>query len=214
MDLSPKNSMVGIPDLRHRLRQLRWFIKAFRSNAELVENHFGVRYAIDEKALHMAFFNWIDAIEAQDHAAKLDRADYIVFLGGLALASLITAEPVTATGRSAPMVADPTNADLLGFWPEGFLYTNFCICAIAAVQEQEGEQPANLQQAASELRTWWSFRENTMENPSMAVPFLDRFLGSEPNWQFPASARQRLAIRKAIEVEDKARLQGQASKDA
>lgn len=119
----------------------------------------------------------------------------------MALASLIKAAPATALPHIASTETDPINDSLVGFWPEGFLYTNFCICAIAAVQEQEGVRRVDLQQAASELRTWWSFRENTMEDPSMAVAFLDRFLGAEPNWQFPASARQRKAVINAIAKE-------------
>ena len=200
MDLTPKNDMVMIPDLRHRLRQLRWFTKAFRSNADLIAAHFGIRYQIDEKGLHQAFFNWIDLVEAQDGSARLDRADYIVFTGGLALASLIEAKPTKAIATLAKADTDAATLDIIRFWPEGFLYTNFCICAIAAVREQEGEMPAHLQSAASDLRTWWSFRENTADDAVLAVPFLDRFLGGEPNWQFPASARQRMAIRQAIDV--------------
>lgn len=205
LDLSPKTSMMQMPDLRHRLRQLRGFSRAFRNNAELIERHFGVRYHIDEKSLHAAFFNWIDALDAQGETAKLDRADYIVFCGGLALAELVRANPATIAdlpartgGDSDGESIDRANAEIVGFWPEGFLYTNFCICSIAAVQEQESAPSLNLEKAASDLRTWWSFRENATEDPAAAIPFLDSFFGLSPNWQYPMVARERQAIRKAI----------------
>ena len=89
-------------------------------------------------------------------------------------------------------------ADSVAFWPEGFLYTNFCVSAIAAVYEQEfGEAPA-IDKCADDLRTWWSYRENASEMPAYAVAFLDRFLGGEPNWLLPDDPHSRPAIVEAL----------------
>jgi hypothetical protein len=89
-------------------------------------------------------------------------------------------------------------AEIVRFWPEGFLYTNYCVSAIAAIHEQEfGSAPA-IDACADDLRTWWSYRENATEMPSYAIAFLDRFLGSEPNWILPDSARSRQAMRDAL----------------
>ena len=76
-------------------------------------------------------------------------------------------------------------AEIVEFWPEGFLYTNFCVSAISAVYEQEFGETLAIDKCADDLRTWWSYRENAAEMPSYAVAFLDRFLGAEPNWLLP-----------------------------
>ena len=97
-------------------------------------------------------------------------------------------------------------ADIVDFWPEGFLYTNFCVSAISAVYEQEfGEAPA-IDKCADDLRTWWSYRENVSEMPAYAVAFLDRFLGAEPNWLLPDDPRSRPAMAEALEAPTEPRL--------
>lgn len=199
MDLTPKDKLSSIPDLRHRLRQLRWFSKAFRNNAELVEAHFGFTYRVDEKLLNQVFFDWLAAIDAQDDSAAVDRADYIVFVAGLALRELIRTKPaVMVSDAGAGPVDDQATLEIARFWPEGFLFTNFCVCAIAAVHEQEFGVSRDLEKAASDLRVWWSYRENAAEDPSISIAFLDQFVGLEPNWLFPAMAQERAAIKKAL----------------
>ncbi|ERM00379.1 hypothetical protein Q644_04975 [Brucella intermedia 229E] len=105
------------------------------------------------------------------------------------------------------MISPPIQADgdaggrlyeIVRFWPEGFLYTNYCICAIAAVQEQEFGTVPNIDQCADELRTWWSYKENIVEMPGYAIAFLDKFLGGEPNWVMPDLASARAAVKRAL----------------
>ncbi|CAN0599054.1 unnamed protein product, partial [Ectocarpus sp. 12 AP-2014] len=36
-----------------------------------------------------------------------------------------------------------------------------------------------------DLRTWWSFKENVGEDPSLAIAFLDLFAGDQPEWSTP-----------------------------
>ena len=199
MDLSPKDRLVEIPQLRKRLRQLRWYVLAFRSNADLIAAHLGITFEIDERLLNQTFFDWVSAILPIEHSKELDRADRIVFMGGLALRELLRTRPAKVIGevpRAAP--SDDPNSQIAHFWPEGFLYTNFCVCSIAAIHEQEFGEPRHLHETASDLRTWWSFRENTTEDPTIAISFLDTFFGVEPNWLFPASPRERLAVGKAL----------------
>ena len=199
MDLQVKDKLVLVPDLRHRLRQLRWFSTAFRDNAATIQAHFGFTFQIDEKRLNTMFFDWLAAVSSQDESARADRADYIVFVAGLALRGFIRSKPaMLVSDNGAEMNADVATVDIIRFWPEGFLYTNFCICAVAAVHEQELGTPPDLNKATSDLRTWWSFRENAAEDPNTAIGFFDRFLGANPNWQFPTVARERSAIRKAL----------------
>jgi hypothetical protein len=200
MDLRFKDELALMPDLRHRLRRLRWFRLTFRSHARLVASTYGLRFEIDDAKLTKAFLDWVEVMETKKDLARIDRADFVIFAAGLVLRELIRQQPAKVVERGlAPLAGiDPEMADIVDFWPEGFLYTNFCVSAIAAVHEQEfGEVPA-IDKCADDLRTWWSYRENASEMPAYAVAFLDRFLGAEPNWLLPDDARSRPAIVEAL----------------
>jgi hypothetical protein len=201
MDLRFKDELALVPDLRHRLRRLRWFRLTFRSHARLVTATYGLRFEIDDAKLTKAFLDWVEVMETKKGFAKVDRADFVIFAAGLVLRELIRQQPAKVVERGLkppPAGTDPEMADIVDFWPEGFLYTNFCVSAIAAVYEQEfGEAPA-IDKCADDLRTWWSYRENASEMPAYAVAFLDRFLGAEPNWLLPDDPRSRPAIVEAL----------------
>ncbi len=199
MDLDFKNELAVMPDLRHRLRQLRWFRATFRGNAKAVTQHYGVEFVLSEEKLTRVFLDWVEMVDAQKAYARLDRGDFIIYAAGLALKEMIRHAPVSiAQGSAVSSAAD--NADIVTFWPEGFLYTNYCVCAIAAIFEQEFGQTPRLNRCADDLRTWWSYRENTREMPASAVAFLDRFFGAEPNWVAPDLIEGRLAMRTAMEA--------------
>jgi hypothetical protein len=202
MDLRFKEELASMPDLRHRLRRLRWFRMTFRSHARLVASTYGLRFEIDDAKLTRAFLDWVETMEKKKDFAKVDRADFVIFAAGLVLRELIRQEPAKVVERGLqppPATMAPEMAEIVDFWPEGFLYTNFCVSAIAAVYEQEfGETPA-IDKCADDLRTWWSYRENVAEMPAYAVAFLDRFLGAEPNWLLPDDARSRPAMAEALE---------------
>lgn len=208
MDLRFKDELALMPDLRHRLRRLRWFRMTFRSHARLVASTYGLRFEIDDARLTRAFLDWVETMETKKAFAKVDRADFVIFAAGLVLRELIRQEPARVAERGLappPAGIDAEMADIVEFWPEGFLYTNFCVSAIAAVYEQEfGETPA-VDKCADDLRTWWSYRENVSEMPAYAVAFLDRFLGANPNWLLPDDPRSRPAIVKALASPEKPR---------
>lgn len=200
MDLRFKDELALMPDLGHQLRRLRWFRATFRANARAVGLAYGLRFEIDDTRLAKAFLDWIETVEGERRFATVDRADFIVFAAGLVLRELIRQNPAKAVAQAQPASADDKMAEIVRFWPEGFLYTNYCIAAIAAIHEQEfGSAPA-IDACADDLRTWWSYRENATEMPSNAVAFLDRFLGAEPNWILPDSARSRQAMRDALDA--------------
>jgi hypothetical protein len=209
MDLRFKDELALMPDLRHRLRRLRWFRMTFRSHTRLVAAAYGLRFEIDDAKLTRAFLDWVEAMETKKGFAKVDRADFVIFAAGLVLRELIRQQPAKVAERGLkppPAAVDPEMADIVDFWPEGFLYTNFCVSAIAAVYEQEfGEAPA-IDKCADDLRTWWSYRENASEMPAYAVAFLDRFLGAEPNWLLPDDPRSRPAMAEALEAPSESRL--------
>lgn len=182
------------PDLAHGMRKLGRFRAAFEDDARRLGALHGWRYDIDEQALARMFFDWIDAIGAQAAGARANRADFTVFCGGLALAGLVRAAPARAreTGRPAPDEGRELAADRIArFWPEGFLYVDFCIGAVSAVFEQEFGAPPPLDPCLDDLRTWWSLRENAAEDPALAAGFFDRFLGRQTDWTFPGQLGMR-----------------------
>ena len=65
MDLRFKDELALMPDLRHRLRQLRWFRATFRASAREVSETYGLRFEIDETKLTRAFLDWVEIMEAQ-----------------------------------------------------------------------------------------------------------------------------------------------------
>lgn len=199
MDFLFSEELVHVPDLRHRLRQLRWFRMAFRKNAALIADHYGYHFAIDETKLTRAFLNWIETVEKQKSFAQIDRKDFIIFAAGLVLKELITEAPAKLRNQPQPTNAKTSRMqDIIAFWPEGFLYTNYCVGAIAAICEQEFDTAPEIAACANDLRTWWSYRENVSEMPGYAIAFLDKFLGAEPNWIMPSLASARGAIQRAM----------------
>ncbi|MET2829859.1 hypothetical protein [Mesorhizobium shangrilense] len=201
MDLPFKDELALMPDLGHRLRQLRWFRATFRSSAKVVSDTFGVRYDIDETKLTRAFLDWIEIMDAQKRFAEIDRADFIVFAAGLVLRELIRQAPAKEISGLTQLIETEANAktmEIVRFWPEGFLYTNYCVSAISAVYQQEFGSAPSIDKCADDLRTWWSYRENVTEMPAYAVAFLDRFLGAEPNWITPDHAQSRQAMQRAL----------------
>jgi hypothetical protein len=199
MDFLFRDELVSTPDLRHRLRRLRWFRMAFRKNVVLIAEHYGYRFTIDETKLTSAFLNWIETVEQQKSFARIDRKDFIIFAAGLVLKELISEAPAKVQGHTPqtnPNAAEM--ADIIAFWPEGFLYTNFCVGTIAAIYEQEFGVAPQIASCANDLRTWWSYKENVNEIPGYAIAYLDKFLGAEPNWVMPNLASARSAIQRAL----------------
>ena len=167
----------------------------------MVSETFGVRFEIDEARLTRAFLDWIEVMEEQKRFAAVDRADFIVFAAGLVLRELIRQAPAREVSGLTEMIeteANANTAEIVRFWPEGFLYTNYCVSAILAVHEQEFGSAPSIDQCADDLRIWWSYRENATEMPAYAVAFLDRFLGAEPNWITPDRAQSRQAMQRAL----------------
>jgi len=199
MQLELTDELAGVPDLRHQVRHLRWFKTSFRRDAELVARHHGVTLEIDDRRLTEAFLNWIESFNRQKSFAALDRRDFTLFAAGLLLREFIRCRPVTASGLGSLGASSTDDGSIPRFWPEGFLYTNYCLSVLAAVLQQEFGETLSLAKRADDLRLWWSYRENVSENPSMAIAFLDEFVGEEPNWRVPDSAESRAAMRRATE---------------
>ncbi len=180
------------PDLVHRVRGLRFFLHHIEKGIGEIAGHEGYRAVIDEKRAARLFLSWVDDVNAQKEMAAVDRRDYMIFSAGLLLRCLIAetvirVEPGTRSAAGQGVVPNP----LVAYWPEGYFATVYCLTVLDVVMRQEGMPGLELRPEAGDLRTWASFRENCREAPSLAVPFLDLFLGNQPNWTLPTDASAR-----------------------
>ena len=173
------------------IRRLRWFVKSFREQVARTSAATGVQFACDDAKTTAVFIDWLRAFEAQKPANPQDRRAYVGFAAGLMLRALIRQDPLSVVAR--PALADPENPAY--FWPEGSVYVAFCLNVRAAVLAQDFHEDQRLAPEMTDLRSWWSFRENVAEDSSLSIAFLDLFAGEDPDWTMadvfrPAEARQ------------------------
>ena len=174
--------------LRVAVRRLRWFKLAFHRHAEAYGRHLGCTFQVDESKLAAAFVRWLQAIERQKPADKTQRRAFFEFAAALMLRELVAEMPVAA---STPLSrADPNSAAV--FWPEGYCCTMFCLSIQTAAVEQEFHAATEIDPAIDDLRHWWSFRENALQDAGFSAGFLQMLLGQQPNWMFPDVFRARL----------------------
>ena len=171
--------------VRKAIRSLRWFFPAFEQQLAQVSAETGIRYTLDRSRLAAAFVEWSGAFEDQKPRSEADRLPYVGFAAGLMLRALVRAEPALAARPAAHREAK-TPAEI---WPEGYLYVAFCLRIRALVLEQDFDCEPSPGPAYSDPETWWSFRENTGEDPSLAIAFLELFAGENPSWTMPDSFR-------------------------
>ncbi|MHA7889401.1 hypothetical protein [Roseicyclus sp.] len=97
------------------------------------------------------------------------------------LRELIRHNPSMAQSRADKA---PDN-DLAQFWPEGYLHVGFCLRVRGEVLRADYGEKQQPGEELNDVGTWWSFRENTAQDPSSAIGFLDLFAGCEPAWSSP-----------------------------
>ncbi|SCY21790.1 hypothetical protein [Microvirga guangxiensis] len=186
MDLTLSKELVRIPDLRHQVQSLHRFRSSFNRGIDLVAQHMSVAVEVDESISTLAFLNWAEKLAQAKQFNPQNSADFCTFTCGLLLAELIRTAPIRI-----PDEPDRPNAGglpgetlaIAAFWPEGFLLTSYCASLLDAILQQDFRTSLSLAPAATEIRTWWSFRENTADDPSAAIGFFDLFVGKEPHWQ-------------------------------
>ncbi|MBM1221360.1 hypothetical protein JQU17_10705 [Ponticoccus sp. SC2-23] len=175
--------------LHKAAQRLRWFLAAYEHQIHTTEEETGNRYRTDEKKLTRVFADWLKDFEAQKPEDPRDNTAYVGFAAGLMLRALLRHQPSVSEGL--PNQADMSNP--AHFWPEGYLYVAFCLNVRGLVLQSDYHEEQNLSDLMTEIRTWWSFRENAQEDPSRAIGFLDLFAGDEPEWAFPQIFRVKLA---------------------
>lgn len=201
MDLTLSEELAHIADLSHQVRSLSRFRSSFNRGTDLVGSHMNVSFEVDQAGITSAFLNWVEEFTRQKHYAALERQDFCVFVCGLLLSELIRSAPVRVSSKihQTKKSTLPTKTlPVAEFWPEGFLLTSYCASILEAILQQDFGTSVTLTPAATEIRTWWSFRENAQEDPATAIGFFDLFLGQEPCWEHPRDPLHRPAFHREL----------------
>jgi hypothetical protein len=183
--MTTPNLPTGTQPIHKSAQRMRWVLQAFEHQVAVTAKDTGNRFTVDRNALAQAFAEWFKAFEAQKPDRPEDKQAYVGFAAGLMLRALIRNKPV----RLEEMPPDADKANPTYFWPEGYLYSLFCLNLRGLVLEADFDATQHPANAFSETRTWWSFKENVAEDPSLAIAFLDLFAGDDPEWQQPALFR-------------------------
>lgn len=182
-DLPPTNE-----PLRIAARRLRWFRVAFSRIVLRVGKEIGCEFDIDEVKLTQIFVRWLEALDRQRPVPKEERAAFVEFASSLAFRELISDMPTrvrAGTFQNRPDIP-------AGFWPEAYACMVFCLTLHSATIKQEYDVNTNIDPDISNLRSWWSFRENAQEDKAFSAAFFQKLLGHEPNWHVPEQFRYRL----------------------
>lgn len=174
--------------LRIAVRRFRWFKSAFLRHTDVMAAELGCKFEVDEQKLAVAFTRWLDAIEIQRPADKAQRRAFFEFAAALMMRELTANMPIKT-------IAKPTEAEVgsaAAFWPEGYCCTLFCLSVHAAATAQEFHAETAVDPSIDDLRHWWSFKENTMQDASFSAGFLQMLLGRQPNWMMPDVFRAQL----------------------
>jgi len=167
--------------IRRAMRRMRWFKQSFARQVEAISAASGVTYEIHNDRLAHVFIHWLRAFEAQKPKDPTARRAFTNFASGLMLQQLIRDVPLEVT--SVPVGSDASNPAF--YWPEGYAYVAYCLNVRAAVLAQDFDETLTLAPDLSNIRTWWSFKENVTQDPALAIAFLDFFSSEDPNWSTP-----------------------------
>jgi hypothetical protein len=154
MDLGFTNQLSSSRDVRHQVRHLGWFRRSFKRCVALVTKDWGIDFTVHDEQLAKAFLDWANAFAEQRKYAELSRKDFANFAAGLLLKELIANKVCAAgdtSGLNLPDNANERVAEIIKFWPEGFLYTSFCLSVLNAVMVQDFDTVIELKPIVQDL---------------------------------------------------------------
>lgn len=183
---------------RKSFQRLRWFKSTFEEQVQAASTRTGIEYDTDAQILTRCFLQWFRTIENIKPTNTQDRLAFVGFAAGKMLKELIVNNPLTL--KSTPKVMDSDLPEY--FWPQGFVYVSYCLNVRQSILREDFHAKINSSQTIDDIRTWWSFKENTAEMPDYAISFLDIFAGEEPNWNSPGQFNRKRKIEQLLQAHD------------
>lgn len=147
--------------------------------------HYGVRLDIDDRQFTAAFFAWLDVILSNTAYRGWNERDYFQFSYGVLLRELLHKRAVHVDPVPQPY-APASPDDIPRWWPVGYSLTQFCVEMLARTLREECSTTSDLLDPGAQPALWKSFRENLIEEPSLAIAYFDKLMGIEPNWREPS----------------------------
>lgn len=186
LDTDVANRWGSDPRLPDLLGRWSWFRDAVPPvlQASAVAAGTASPVAVDLDALSKSFWAWAAALDRDRGFEHLDPVDFAQFLSGQLLHQFIVHRPVAlpAAERSVELLA----------------LTRAALTVLAAWRIAIGSPMPEPQVKDEHSVHWPSYLENTAEDASSAISFLDLFTGLEPVWQAPLLIAERPAVRRAL----------------
>ena len=169
------------------VRRWSWFREAIPPLVEQSARDAKVDHPppVDMPALARAFWAWAAMLDNNAQHEQLDPVDYAHFEVGMLVSLMIAQRPLR--------LPDAQRSE------EVRALTETGLTMLAAWRGSLGAEPLadDLWQYAA--AHWSSYVENVIEDPAVAVAFLDQFTGREPVWQFPTLPAERPPLRRALQ---------------
>lgn len=162
-------------------RKWTWFQEFFA--AALISGSTAVSgAAVDRTALAAAFWRWVGMLDSEARFEKVDPCDFIHYAAGQLLRCVLTERPLRLLDRQRSeevRAMTQTVLSLLREWR----------CALHSEYIQTLELPAECDSL------WAGYLEDTAKDSAVAVAYLDKFCGLEPDWMCPQLIVNRPAMR-------------------
>lgn len=165
-------------------RKWTWFQEFF--GAALVPRSIAAAgISVDRSALAAAFWRWASMLDAEARFEKVDPRDFIHYAAGRLLSCLLTDRPLRLPDlqRTEEVRAmTQTVLSLLCEWR----------CAL------DKQYMLNPQLPDESDSLWAGYLQDTAKDAAVAVAYLDKFCGLEPDWMCPQLIVNRPAMRAAL----------------
>jgi hypothetical protein len=195
---APRNSHVQPLHVWEHVQKLTLCRQLLQQCCDEYGARHGIRIEIDSRHFTRAFFVWLDAISHNDDYRRRNPRDFYQFACGALLRELLH-EKAVHSATHAPLQAQ-TPVDVASWWPAGYMLTYFCIGLLKRTLREECGLDVEPADALSQPEVWQSFRENLVEEPSLAIAYFDKFMGLEPNWREPGFVANRPACARVTRI--------------
>lgn len=190
---------LGEEPVHRAIRRLRWFKSSFLTQVEIISEETGIEFETNTEILAKCFIYWIQEFEANKPEESEAYEAYVGYASGLMLRALVNSKPLHHLSIPEPR----DKKDPAQFWPEGYVYVNYCLNVRHLVLDRLFVSEADeevFSDKISDIGVWWSFKENVDEHSSYAIPFLDVFAGDQANFSAPGAFNPAKTQNKAINL--------------